>query len=104
VWRPIRTRTGNPSSPLTRGGGRDRVVGAGEGDEERVSLRVDLAPEPERFAQPGAMVLEHGAVVLCTEFREQPRGFLDVREEEGDGAARQLVHALNSRRWTTLRR
>ena len=51
VCSPMRTRTASPSGPVLLGmralrlhGGRDRVARAGEGEEEGVTLHVDLDP------------------------------------------------------------
>ena len=66
-------------------------VGAREGEEERVSLVVDLSA----FAflcgcsQDAPLLGENRAVAL-PQLLEQPRRALDVREQEGDGAAVQL--------------
>jgi hypothetical protein len=89
---------------LSLGGGEHGIVCTVERVEERVALRVDFVPCAKRFAQPAAVLLERLSEGVGAELGQQARGLLDVREEEGDGAARQLGHALNSRRWATLRR
>ncbi len=71
----------------------DGVVRAFERVEEGVALRVHLAPEVEHAAKPRAMLFEHFSVLGCAELLEQSRRFLDVREEERDGAGRQVDHA-----------
>ncbi len=74
--------------------GRDSVAGAGEGEEERVALRVDLdAPAlAEPLAHQPAVVAEDALVPLAEELQERRRA-LDVAEDEGDGAARKGWHA-----------
>jgi hypothetical protein len=68
--------------PVDCGG--DRILRRPEGDKERVALRVD---RDERLTQQ-AMVIGHQlAVAISAEILEQPRRALDVREQEGDGAA-----------------
>jgi hypothetical protein len=71
----------------------DRRSGRREGDEEGISLRVDLdaAVASEGLAQH-APVLGEGVRVRLAELRQQPRRALDVREEEGDCAGRQVTH------------
>ena len=73
--------------------GSERVRGFRECDKESVSLRVDLDATVtlERFAQPAAMPGERLGVAVA-ELLEQPRRAFDVREEECDGAARQIAH------------
>ncbi len=95
VWRPIRTRTGPPASDLcASGGARHCVLGTGECDEERIALRVyfDAAVPFECLAQQPPVLGERVGIVV-TELVEQARRPLDIREEEGDGAARQVAHA-----------
>src|SRR4029453_1079160 len=64
------------------------VPGPLEGEEERVSLRVDLAAArvAQLLAQDPAMLAVHVAVAV-SELFEQPRRSLDVGEEKGDCAA-----------------
>jgi hypothetical protein len=76
----------------------DRVVRTGEGVEERVALRIDLASGGERLTEPRQVLLEDRAVVVRAELPEQPGRSLDIGEEKGDGARRELDHARNSRR------
>jgi hypothetical protein len=68
------------------------VAGAAEGDEERVALRVDLlAPvRGEDLPQQPLLVGQQFAVPSPAELLEQPGRALDVREQEGDGAAQTL--------------
>jgi hypothetical protein len=70
----------------------DRVVRTGEGVEERVALRVDLAAGGERLSEARQVLLEDGAVHVRAELPEQPGRSFDIGEEEGDGAGRQLAH------------
>jgi hypothetical protein len=74
------------------------VARAPEGDEEGVALRVDLVAvmRGERRPQDPLVLGEH-LLVAVAERLHQPRGALDVGEEEGDRAARELgpgAHAL----------
>ena len=91
----------------------ERVLGLARGfertgrgrkrDEECVSLRVDLdaAVTPERLAQNTPLLGQPAPVLLRAELVEKARRPLDVREEERDGAARQLAHAASLRRRST---
>jgi hypothetical protein len=90
-------RTPGSSRSVTEGvaGGprrSQRVGGACECDEERVTLRVDLdtAMPLKRVPQQPAMVGE-GRCVVRAELVQQPGGSLDVGEQEGDGALGSLV-------------
>jgi len=78
--------------PALRGySGANRVARAREGDEERITLRIDLvATEPFncRTEQPG--VRRKNLVVPVAKLLQQPRRPFDVTEEEGDGAGRTL--------------
>jgi hypothetical protein len=78
---------------LSLDGREDRVASAREGDEERIPLRVDLVTSvrSERLAQQPLMFRKHLSVALA-QLLEQPRRSLDVGEQEGDGARRQLSH------------
>ena len=64
-----------------------------EGDEEGVTLGVDLATvvRVERRAQHALMLGEHLGVAAAQP-RQQPRRALDVGEQERDGPARKLRH------------
>src|SRR5206468_9285386 len=77
---------------LLRLGGRgDGIRGAGERDEERVALRVDLATVIPRVrgAYELAMTGERCGV-LAAELPERPGRALDIRREEGDRSPRQI--------------
>src|SRR6185503_9374515 len=64
------------------------IPGARERVEERVALRVDLAPAggSEDIAQEPPVIGDHLAV-LVAQLLEQARGALDVREQERHGPA-----------------
>ena len=72
--------------------GRRRSLGGRERDEERVALGVDLdaAVSGERIAQHAAVLGERLGVRVRPERVQQPRRALDVGEEEGDGAGREI--------------
>ena len=76
---------------LSFDGSKHRLARAREGDEEGIALRVDLvaAVSRERCAQQPLMLGEHPLVPVA-ELLHEPRRPLDVREQEGDGAARTL--------------
>jgi hypothetical protein len=80
---------------LPRRRGRDRVAGTGEGEEERISLRVDL-----RGVEAADDVAEHASMVgYCVrisvfELSQQSRRAFDVREEEGDGPGVELARLI----------
>ena len=78
--------------------GAERAGGGREGDEERVALRVDLdaAVPLERVAQDTPMLGERSRVVIRAELVQEARRPLDVREEKGDGAGRQVGHGTNN--------
>ena len=80
---------------LRVGGRSDCVLRASEGDEERISLRVHFAAtvRGERGAQDPLVVRERVPVARA-ELLQHKRRALDVREEEGDGAAWELEHTL----------
>jgi len=79
---------------LRRHGRGERISGAGECHQERVSLRVDLLPVPfgERVPKKPPMLCQDFRVPCVTEALEQRGGPLDVGEEEGDGSSRQAGH------------
>ena len=79
--------------PLRAHRGGDRVARPREGDEERVTLGVDLATVVlvERRPQQALMLAKHLGVAAAQP-RQQPRRTLDVAEQERDGAARKLRH------------
>ena len=94
--RPARSR----QVALSVDGGRDGVGSRAEGDEERVALRVHHPPlvGGEGSTQQPLVLGEHLRVPVAAQLLEQPGRALDVREQEGDGPARELVHA-----WIVLR-
>ena len=69
----------------------DRVGRPGERDEEGVALRVDLdaVVSRERLPQRAAVLVEEIRVSRTVLLEESGRAF-DVREEERDGAGRQV--------------
>src|SRR5437870_13344199 len=71
---------------------RHRVGSAAESDEEGVALRVDLLAtmRGEHLPEQSLLVGQQLAVGLAAQPLEQPRRALDVREQEGDGAAQTL--------------
>ena len=73
----------------------NRVARAGERDEERVALRVHFEPAVAReCVADHAAVLRQYVGVALPELVKQARGALDIGEEECDGPARRLGHAL----------
>ncbi len=92
-------RTGVDADPHLDGAGgecvreglrcRERSGGGREGGEEGVSLRVDLDPalRGERFTRIAPVLGERRGVSLRAELVQELSRALDVREEEGDGAA-----------------
>ena len=68
-----------------------------ERNEEGVPLRVyfDAAPGSARLADNAAMLGERVRVCLCAELAQKLRRSLNVSEEEGDGAGREIgSHAV----------
>jgi hypothetical protein len=79
---------------------------AREGDEERVSLSVDLAAAGlrEGGSQQLLVIGKHGPVPVA-EGLEQDGRALDVREEEGDRPGWELSHSVTSdRAWSKVLR
>ena len=76
------------------GRGRKRFRRRREGDEERITLGVDLdaAVTLEGVAQHAPMLGEQVRVTVAV-LLQKPRRALDVREEERDRAVRQRRHA-----------
>ena len=78
---------------LGRHRGGESVLPTGEGDEERVALRVDLVTAVSRHGlADDALVLGKHFCVVRADLLEQLRRTLDVSEEEGDRPARKLRH------------
>ncbi len=74
---------------------RNRVGGSLERDEERVALSVHLdAPARLERRPHQAVMLGEQLGVPVAQLVKQPRRALDVREEKGDGAGRQLLHPV----------
>ena len=73
-------------------GCRDGVVGPTEGDEERVALRVDLDAVVRRRSRADPPVLGQQVGVVLAVFVEQTCRALDVGEQEGDRAGREIAH------------
>jgi hypothetical protein len=71
----------------------DRLGGGAEGDEEGVALRVHDASAVggEGGAQEASVLGEQLVVPVAAEVLEQRGRAFDVREEEGDGSARELA-------------
>ena len=71
----------------------DRVRRAGEGDEERVTLRVDLDAVVigEHRAEPPPMLLQRLSVVVA-KCVQQPRRALHVGEQQRHDASREIPH------------
>ena len=91
---------------LDRDRSSDRVTGAVEGNEERVTLRIDLPAVMggERFANELLVAGEQMAVLLSPDLLEQRGRPFDVREQEGDRAAQTLRRAPPWRRCSARRR
>ena len=81
---------------LELAGSRDRVAGPAEGDEERIALRVHLVALVcrERRPQESPMVGQGLRVPLGPQLVQEPRGALDVREQEGDGSRGPRGHGV----------
>ncbi len=79
--------------PLSNDGRAEGSIRAGESEEERVTLRVDLAAlvGPGSVADDALMLGEHGTVPR-TQLLEQPCRPLDVREQEGDSPTWEFCH------------
>ena len=74
-------------------GGGDSLLRPAEGDEEGVSLGVDLvAARILEGAPKQALVVGHRLCVAVPEQTEELGRPLDIGEQEGDGAARELRH------------
>ena len=90
---PIRTRIGPGSSARSPPPRQRLPPRIGEHEEERVTLRVhlDAALGGEDLAKHPPVLCQRLRVRLRPELVQQPRRPLDVREQEGDGRARQLA-------------
>jgi len=68
--------------------------GSRKGDEKRIPLSVNLDPALplKRLPQNSPMLSQPRCVLHLPKLMQKPRRTLDVREQEGDGAARQLAH------------
>jgi hypothetical protein len=93
--RPVMER----ESGLRVGRSLDGATRVGEGDEEAVALRIhfDAVVAPERLTQQPTVLCENICVVV-PELVQQARRALDVGEEEGNCAAREVPHAPHSQR------
>ena len=94
MCRPTRTWIGPEASALREGRrGGERSRRGREREEEGVTLRVDLDPalRGTGLADDAAVLGERIGVALGAERVQQPRRALDVGEEEGDGAGREVV-------------
>jgi hypothetical protein len=81
-----------------RGRRLERTWGGREGDEEGVSLRIDLdaAVAVEGLAEGPSVLGERLGVALGTELSQQLRRALHVGKEEGDGSGRKTApHGQN---------
>ncbi len=93
---PCERRSARAELVLRRARG---VGGAGRGrerDEEGVALRVDLdaVVRSERVPQDSPVLRKRFRVRIRPERVEQARRALDVREEEGDGAGREISRRM----------
>ena len=94
MCRPIRTWIGpGASASVIAGAAASRSRRGWEREEEGVSLRVDLdaALGRARLAHDPPVLGERLRVGLCAELAQELRRSLDVGEEEGDGAGREVV-------------
>lgn len=81
---------------LRLSGGAHRILGASEGDEERVALAVDLvsAVPLEGIPEQRVMQSECGRVTIGAKRLQEARRAFDIGEEQRDRADR-LLHASN---------
>ena len=79
--------------PLAVGGRGDGVRGAAEGDEERVTLRVDLDAfvVGKGGAESPPMLVERLRVIVA-ELVQQPSRPLDVGEQQRHDTSREIAH------------
>ena len=98
AYRPVGQR-----ALAVRGSG-DGVRRAGEGDEERVTLRVDLdALVVGKGGAESPPMLVQRLPVVVTELVQQPRRALDVREQQRHDAGREIAHHPHDHGATPLR-
>jgi hypothetical protein len=75
--------------------GDDGLARSPEDDEQAVALRVDLAAAvPLEGLAQDPPVVRHRIGERVAETSQEPRGALDVREEQGDCSGRKLAHGL----------
>ena len=81
---------------LGRSGRRDRRARTAENSEEGISLPVDLdsAGGLERPGEQPIVGRQQLRVAVAADLFQQPRRALDVREQEGDGAGRELLFSF----------
>jgi hypothetical protein len=73
-------------------GRRDCVTSTGEGEEERISLRVDLAASVfGKCSLQQSLVVGENGVVSLTQLPQQSSRAFDVAEEESYGALRRAA-------------
>ena len=85
--------------PLGRDRCSERRIRPREGEEEGIALRVHLAPLARLDGLPQDPLLRsENLAVAIAELPEQPRRAFDVREQEGDGSARELSHLVRATR------
>jgi hypothetical protein len=79
----------------------DRLAGGTEDREEGVALGADLHPSVrhQRLAKDGSVAFEHLSILLAQGLKEARRA-VNVGEQEGDGADREVVvhHSILRRR------
>ena len=87
AYRPVRQRA------LAVGSSGDSVRRAGEGDEERVTLRIDLDALMlgKRRPETPPMLVQRLSVVVA-KLVQQPRRALHVREQQRHNAGREIAH------------
>jgi hypothetical protein len=87
-------RPGRAGESLLRRDGREnRVARSGEGHEERIALRIQLAPPVHLEGCPEDLVVARlRRRITGAELAQQARRLFDVAEEEGQCLARRLRH------------
>jgi hypothetical protein len=78
---------------LRRRGRRDPGAGTSENGEEGISFTVDLDSTGglECLGEQAVVGRQQLRVPVAADLLQQPRRALDVREQEGDGAGRELL-------------